>query len=88
MAKSRAVRDRVQSLKEATPCTDCGISYPYVVMQFDHVRGDKVANVSRLVARLAAWHRIEAEIAKCELVCANCHALRTHRRLDMEGPAG
>lgn len=67
---------RVAAVKEASPCADCGVSYPAVVMDFDHVRGTKEANVSQLVRR-ASWARIEAEIAKCEVVCANCHRLRS-----------
>jgi hypothetical protein len=49
-------------------------------MDFDHVRGEKVANVSVLVAGGASRRRVLAEIAKCEVVCANCHRERTHGR--------
>jgi hypothetical protein len=62
------------------PCADCGRSYPPYVMDFDHVRGEKVANVSVLVAGGASRRRVLAEIAKCEVVCANCHRERTHGR--------
>jgi hypothetical protein len=62
------------------PCTDCGLSYPPYVMDFDHVRGDKVANLSQLRNGRAKWEIILAEIAKCEIVCANCHRQRTHLR--------
>ena len=57
------------------PCVDCGEADP-VVLEFDH-DGDKVANVSSLVRRLAKWESIEAEIAKCTARCANCHRRRT-----------
>lgn len=46
-------------------------------MDFDHLL-DKFKNVSRMTAY--KWDRIEAEIAKCELVCANCHRVRTFAR--------
>jgi hypothetical protein len=62
------------------PCTDCGIEYPPYVMQFDHVRGKKLGNVATMVWNLRPWDLILEEIAKCELVCANCHAERTHQR--------
>jgi hypothetical protein len=64
--------------KKEKPCTDCGIRYPFYVMQFDHVRGVKVAAIA--VMKYYSWEKIDAELAKCELVCANCHAERTYRR--------
>ena len=57
------------------PCIDCGESDP-VVLDFDHQR-DKVANVSTMVLRKWPWAKILDEIAKCEVVCANCHRRRT-----------
>ena len=58
------------------PCTDCGIKYPYYVMQFDHLR-DKKHAISQMYSRVGL-PAIKKEIAKCEVVCANCHAERTH----------
>ena len=60
------------------PCCDCGEADP-VVLEFDHVSGTKVANVSALL--LKEWRVILEEIAKCEVVCANCHRRRTAERL-------
>lgn len=69
----------LQALKEGKPCTDCGIAYPHYVMQWDHLpEHKKFKNVNRMFGY--SWHRIIAEIAKCELVCANCHAARTYER--------
>jgi len=48
-------------------------------MDFDHVRGVKTANISDLVGE--AWETVEAELELTELVCANCHRLRTQARL-------
>lgn len=61
------------------PCVDCGEDDP-VVLDFDHVRGIKVANVSFLVFRLKDWSVILEEIAKCDVVCADCHRRRTASR--------
>lgn len=58
------------------PCTDCGKDFPSYVMDFDHVRGPKVGSISSLVSK-CDLSKIEAEIAKCEIVCANCHRERT-----------
>ena len=60
------------------PCADCGKKYPFYVMQFDHLE-DKLGGISKLMSnRQIAKARIE--IAKCEVVCANCHAERTYQR--------
>lgn len=63
---------------KSKPCADCGVSYPYFVMDFDH-RDDKQFTISRPTS----YHNIGqlmAEIAKCDIVCANCHRIRTHSR--------
>jgi hypothetical protein len=72
-------RDYVNELKKK-PCMDCGRVYPPYVMEFDHVRGTKDRSISRAVRDLLSWQRLEAEIAKCDLVCANCHRIRTFAR--------
>jgi len=80
IAKQKAyLAQYLRDLKTKTPCVDCGINYPYYVMDFDHVRGQKHANVMELVSTLSK-KRIDEEIAKCEIVCSNCHRIRTHMR--------
>lgn len=60
------------------PCIDCGEADP-VVLEFDH-RGDKVTEISAAAyMRAWTWERVEAEIAKCEVRCANCHKRKTAR---------
>jgi hypothetical protein len=61
------------------PCIDCGECNP-VVLDFDHVGNDKADNIARMVVRGLAWSTIQKEIEKCEVVCANCHRIRTARR--------
>ena len=51
------------------------------VMDFDHVGEGKVLNIGRMRSSGHSLEEIEAEIAKCELVCANCHRERTQQRL-------
>jgi len=75
----REGRDLTRRLREV-PCADCGDEHPWYVMQFDHVRGTKRSDVSTLVSHACGLATIKAEIAKCEVVCANCHATRTHNR--------
>ena len=69
----------IKDIKEKDHCLDCKISYPYYMMDFDHVRGTKQANVAELINTLSK-KRIDTEIAKCEIVCSNCHRIRTHNR--------
>ena len=60
------------------PCTDCGETNP-VVLEFDHLR-DKVRNVSRAMG--LSLKSLKEEIAKCEVVCANCHRIRTSKQFN------
>jgi len=60
-------------------CVDCGSS-DIRVLEFDHVRGTKIASVSSMVRRGRALSIIQAEIAKCDVRCRNCHAIVTIER--------
>jgi hypothetical protein len=71
-------RKFIENLKSTTPCKDCSISYPSFVMQFDHVRGIKRGDISGMANAPASMTTLVDEISKCEVVCANCHAIRTH----------
>lgn len=63
------------------PCSDCKLTYHHAAMQWDHLPCfEKHAAVSRLVQLGVSKNKILKEIAKCELVCANCHAVRTFNR--------
>lgn len=74
-------RYRVRDLKAKATCPDCNSRYPHYVMQFDHLPGEpKLGDVSGMIQRGVVWGLIEAEMAKCEIVCANCHMVRTFTR--------
>lgn len=70
-------REIVNELKNV-PCGDCGKRFPPYVMDFDHVRGEKSGGKGG-VAIGPNWtkERILAEAAKCDVICANCHRIRT-----------
>jgi hypothetical protein len=70
---------RILEFLRGHPCVDCGETDP-VVLEFDHLR-DKVRNVSAMVNARMPWRAIEAEIEKCDVVCANCHRRRTAQRI-------
>lgn len=79
-AKKSLIRKIVIELKHNMPCMDCDIAYPYWVLQYDHRPGvDKKFNIAdtHMISSVSA---LLAEIDKCDLVCANCHATRTYER--------
>lgn len=57
------------------PCVDCGEADP-VVLEFDHVRGKKDFVISAANRHNYSWPRVQAEIEKCEVRCANYHKRR------------
>ena len=71
------VRLRVIEYLETHSCVDCGED-DYVVLEFDH-REDSVKHteVATMVGDGVGWAKVEAEIAKCDVRCANCHRRRT-----------
>lgn len=63
------------------PCADCGGIFPPYVMEFDHRSGvEKKTNIADMPKRYYSKRLLAAELAKCDLVCANCHRARTHHR--------
>ena len=77
-AKKKLVAE-INEIKNV-PCADCGAKYPPYVMDFDHRCGTrKLSNVADLVRNFCA-KRALAEIEKCDVVCSNCHRIRTHNR--------
>src|SRR5581483_6981527 len=79
-------KTQYDQLKDA-PCTDCGQKFHPVAMQWDHIRGDKIDEVSNLMKRKNMTAVLE-ELKKCELVCSNCHAVRTYERKLAKGVSG
>ena len=65
--------------QKSKPCADCGGVFHWCAMDFDHRPGE-----TKLFAIAASkgmsWNALRAEIAKCDVVCANCHRIRTFTR--------
>ena len=83
VARTRRYRARklewIRDVK-SQPCMDCGGTFPPECMDFDHRPGEvKSFHVSDK-GRAFSPARVLAEIAKCDLVCANCHRIRTEKR--------
>ncbi len=70
-------QDHVYEYLRNHPCVDCGEA-DIIVLDFDH-QGDKVAEINDMIQAGTRWELIQAEIAKCEVVCANDHRRRTAR---------
>lgn len=83
-ARSKQQRDALRTFvnaEKSKPCTDCGQTFIPFAMDFDHITDDKRADISRLVRSGTSLETVQAEIAKCELVCATCHRIRTWKRM-------
>lgn len=77
LARIKANQDWIIQYLIEHPCTDCG-EKDLLVLEFDHL-SDKAMNVSHAIQ----YHGIatlQCEVAKCEVVCANCHKRRTASR--------
>ena len=70
------------NLKAGRPCADCRGEFHPAAMQWDHLPGFEKEAALSLLARRGGRQRVLDEIKKCELVCANCHAIRSHNRRD------
>lgn len=63
---------------KSIPCADCNMVYDPICMDFDHLR-DKEFNIAHQCYGIAADKLME-EISKCQVVCSNCHRIRTRNR--------
>jgi hypothetical protein len=77
-ARQQALRAQILEHLHHNPCVDCGEADP-LVLEFDHI-GEKTASISVLLSQTASREAVEAEIARCEVVCTNCHRRRTAGR--------
>lgn len=87
------VRNRVKARNAAIcktakdkPCMNCGDEHPHYKMDFDHRDGEtKSGNVAVMCHAGASIQRLLDEIAKCDVICANCHRERTWQRQQVKG---
>lgn len=59
------------------PCMDCGVEHPQWAMEFDHREPSEKKFTIAHGFYGVGMRRLEAEIAKCDVVCVNCHRVRT-----------
>src|SRR5690242_15313873 len=75
------VRKFLQEYKQSRGCMDCKIKYPYWILQFDHRPGEEKLGTLATMGTLVGLDKVKEEVEKCDVVCANCHADRTHDRI-------
>ena len=79
LRKDRLYAEVIAPAKDK-PCFDCNQKFPLVCIDFDHVEGEKEFNISSSYDQVPLVKLLE-EIAKCQVVCANCHRIRTAQRV-------
>lgn len=87
MVKSKKHRQEVAKTleelhryKEKMGCADCRNRFPHYVLEFDHMPGYQKIDVVYRVLRNYGIEMAWKEVAKCEVVCSNCHKIRTYNR--------
>ena len=83
LGRSRKARSVISSIIDnikSNPCTDCRNRFHPCAMDFDHVTGEKLFNIANGIYLKKSDEEIIEEIKKCELVCSNCHRIRTYNR--------
>lgn len=72
----------IEEYKKDKPCLDCHEVFPSCAMDFDHrkPKKDRYCSISMLVQKCASLDRIKKEVKKCDLICSNCHRVRTSNR--------
>jgi transposase len=75
--------EKLRKIKEDSGCIDCGEKYPHYVLEFDHLPEYEKHGIVTSIARRYSWKKAEEEIKKCEIVCKNCHGIRTWNRLQI-----
>lgn len=85
LERRRRARAFVDALK-SVPCADCGGTFDPICMDFDHRPGEeKCFAIARSVdthfnLRTGPRPSLLLEIQKCDIVCSNCHRIRTYRK--------
>lgn len=80
IAQNRKTRILVNEYKVKMGCVDCGYNAHHAALEFDHVRGEKLRNVSTINGINLA----KKEIEKCDVRCSNCHRIKTWNDLQIK----
>lgn len=84
LSRTRDIRsqhtEKLRKIKEDSGCVDCKEKYPHFILQFDHLPEYEKFGIVSNIARRYSWEKALKEIEKCDIVCANCHSIRTWNR--------
>ena len=83
--KKIACKSRVDEIKIALGCTDCGFNTHPAALDFDHLPGFEKSETVAVLVGAGKLDLALAEIKKCQVVCANCHRIRTAQRKKYAG---
>ena len=76
-SQRQARRKRLLSLiKSAIGCVNCGYDEYPEALQFDHVSGEKTGSLGSMATH--SMKVIMDEVEKCQILCANCHMVKTY----------
>ena len=82
MKNKERMRDWIVERYGDIPCMECNGVFDWCAMDFDHRPGEvkelKIAQLGWYVVSPKNIASFEKEAAKCDLVCSNCHRVRTH----------
>ena len=75
----------VNMVKMTRGCKDCGYNQFVEALEFDHVKGEKTFGIAKRLGNIT-WELLARELDKCEVVCSNCHRIRTFLRRNPRQP--
>ena len=88
--RRKNIRRWYDEIRRESNCSECGLSgetCPWLLEYHHRVAGTKTAGVSHLVSNGYSRKRIEEEMAKCDILCSNCHRIHHYeQKLVGKGP--
>lgn len=79
--RRKEIKEYIYQYMSNNHCVDCGET-DVRVLQCDHIRGEKKYNIFNIYKYTTSWEKIKAEFLKCDVVCANCHFIRTAKQFN------
>jgi transposase len=74
------LKRKLWQIKENSGCVDCKEMYPHWMLDFDHrPEFEKIESPSQILHKYS-WEKALQELDKCDIVCPNCHRIRTYTR--------